>query len=357
MATLAYKPILYLVPAFDATEEFTFSFSYSYGSIQDNTILIKDNTTNADIYRNKVITRQLRQTIPANTLRNGRVYNVQIQVTDTNGDISQFSNPIVIYCYTTPTFKFANVEKEDIITSSFYKFNLSYSQNQGELLSQYTVMLYNSNRIEIMNTGNLYDVDNLSYTFYNLVNKELYYVRAIGTTVHNMVVDTGYIDFNVLYESSPVHTMLGLENLPSAGAIRISPNIRVINAISNPSPPNYINNQEVNLTSNGSYVKFNDGFSIADNFVIQGIGRNFKRNQNLLILDNNQYKIEIKYMIGKFEGQSGEKAYLALRAYNSITNYFQMSNYFNIPTSTQKVYFWIKRIDINYEIKAEILGG
>ena len=74
MATLSYKPVLYLVPAFDATKDFTFSFTYSYGSLQDNTILIKDNSNNSEIYRNKVITKQLRQIIPANTLSGKQDY-------------------------------------------------------------------------------------------------------------------------------------------------------------------------------------------------------------------------------------------------------------------------------------------
>ncbi|MGN1124578.1 MAG: hypothetical protein ACI4SM_00175 [Candidatus Gastranaerophilaceae bacterium] len=355
MATLTYKPVLYLVPAFDATKDFTFSFTYSYGSLQDNTILIKDNSNNNEIYRNKVITKQLRQVVPANTLSNGKVYTVQIQVTDANGDISAFSDPIIIYCFTEPEFSFTNISNEQTITSSYYKFNLSYTQIEDELLNQYTIILYNGNKTEIVNTGSLYNVDDLSYTFYNLINKDFYYIRAIGTTVHNMTIDTGYIYFNILYETPPVQTLLGLENLPSAGAVRISPNIRVVGATSNPTTPIYINESKVDLTSDGSYVKFEDGFSIINDFLIQAIGENMIENSTVMVLDNNINQIIVNFRTGKFEGQETIMAYFELKVYNSLTNYYLTSNYFPVPSSSNQVYFWIRRVGSRYEIKAEIL--
>ena len=357
MSTLTYKPVLFSVPAFDASKDFTFSFSYSYGTIQDNTILIKDNETGLDVYRNKVVSRQLRQTVPASTLQNGKIYSVRVQVTDINGDISQFSDPIVIYCFTTPVFNFTNVTEEQTLTSSYYQFDIGYSQTEGELLSQYTVILYNSNKVEINNSGSLYDTSDLGYTFYNLANKEFYYVRAIGVTVHNITIDTGYVYFNILYETPPVYTLLGLENLPSAGAIRVSPNIKVIGASCNPDPPIFIDNKEIDLTGEGSYVHFEDGFKISDNFLIQCIGRNFKNHSLIMKLSNNEYNIEVYYRTGNFEGQDGNKAYIELKSYNPITCYYQMSNYIDIPNETQYIYIWIKRTNNKYEIVIEILGG
>ena len=357
MATLSYKPVLYVVPAFDAQLEFTFTFSYVYGSLQDNTILIKDNQTGTEIYRNKITSRQLRHTLPANTLTNGKVYSVQIQVTDTNGDISQFSDPMIIYCFTTPTFTFANVSQEQTLTSSYYRFDINYSQLEGELLNQYTVILYNSNRIEINNSGSLYDTSDLGYTFYNLTNNEFYYIRATGVTVHNMTVDTGYIYFNISYLTPPVYTLLGLENLRSAGAIRISPNIKVIGATCNPDPPIYIDDKEIDLTGDGSYVDFEDGFQINDNFLIQSIGRDFTPQSTIMELSNGEHNIKINYRIGNFEGQNGNKAYIELKAYNVLTCYYQMSNYIDIPTPEQYIYMWIKRQNNRYELIIQLLGG
>lgn len=355
MATLTYKPVLYLVSAFDATKDFTFSFIYPYGSLQDNTILIKDSSNNNEIYRNKVITKQLRQIVPANTLNNGKVYTVQVQVTDSSGDTSAFSDPITIYCFTEPEFSFTNISNEQTLTSSYYKFNLSYVQIENELLNQYTIILYNSNKTEIMNTGSLYNTDDLSYTFYNFINKDFYYIRAIGTTVHNMIIDTGYIYFNIMYQTPPVQTLLGLENLPSAGAVRISPNIKVIGATSSPVQPTYINESKVDLTSDSSYVKFEDGFNIKDDFLIQAIGENMTKNSTVMILDNNINQIVINFKTGKFKGQETAMAYFELKAYNSLTNYYLTSNYFSIPSSDNQVYFWIRRVGSRYEIKAEIL--
>lgn len=357
MAVLTYKPVLFSTSAFDANKDFTFSFSYAYGTIQDNTILIKDNTSGLDVYRNKVASRQLRQTVPASTLQNGKIYSVQVQVTDINGDTSQFSDPIIIYCFTTPMFNFANVTEGQTLTSSYYQFDINYTQSEGELLNQYTVILYNSNQIEINNSGSLYDTSDLGYTFYNLTNKEFYYIRAVGTTVHNMTIDTGYISFNILYSTPPVYTLLGLENLPSAGAIRISPNIKVIGATSNPTPPIFIEDKEIDLTGDNTYVHFEDGFKISDNFLIQCIGRDFNNHSLIMKLTNNEYNIEIYYRTGNFDGQNGDKAYIELKSYNAISCYYQMSNYINIPEENEYIYFWIKRVNNRYEIIVQILGG
>ena len=92
-----------------------------------NTILIKNNATNQEVYRNTVVSRQLRHTVPAGTLRNGIVYNVSIQVIDGNNDSSPFSDPIVVYCYTTPTFGFTNLVEDQIVSSSFFALNVAAS--------------------------------------------------------------------------------------------------------------------------------------------------------------------------------------------------------------------------------------
>lgn len=355
MATTLYKPMLYLVPAFDAREDFIFTFSYLGGSIFKNTILIKNNETNQEVYRNTETTRQLRHTVPANTLTNGKIYNVSIQVIDGDNNVSQFSDPIVIYCFSNPNFTFTNLTENQIVSSSFFEAQLNYSQPEGEKLNQYTIFLYNSNKIEISNSGNLYDTDNLKYIVSNLVNGDYYYLRATGKTIHNMTVDTGYVFFNIRYINPPVYTLLGLENKPEVGAISISPHIIVITGTSNPDPPKYINGIEVDLTEKDSYVQFEGGFNITNDFVIQLIGRNFNDYSDILILDNKNYKIIISYRKGSFDGQDGEKAYFELKAYNAITNYVQMSNYLNIPNENENVYIWIKRKGALFEIKAEIL--
>lgn len=355
MATTLYKPMLYLVPAFDATADFTFTFSYLGGEIFRNTILIKNNATNQEVYRNTVVSRQLRHTVPAGTLRNGTVYNVSIQVIDGNNDSSPFSDPIVVYCYTTPTFGFTNLVEDQIVSSSFFEAQLNYSQPEGEILNQYTVFLYNSNRIEITNSGNLYDTENLRYIVNNLVNGDYYYLRATGRTLHNMDIDTGYVFFNVRYINPPVYSLLGLENQAEIGAISISPHLVVVTGTSNPDPPKFINNIEVDLRDEGSWVKFDSGFNIANDFTIQMIGRDFNDYSQILILDNKQYKITLEYRYGTFAGNDEEIAYFELKAYNPLTNYILLSNYIDKTTPNENIYIWMRRKNNVFELKAEVL--
>ena len=355
MATILYKPNLYLVPAFDAKKDFIFTFAYLGGSVFKNTILIKNNETNQEIYRHTETTRQLRQTVPSDTLTNGRVYNVSIQIIDGDNNVSQFSDPIVIYCFTTPTFNFVNLVENQIITASYFETQLNYNQIENERLNQYTFILYNSNKVELYNSGNLYNTSILKTLIPNLVNGNYYYLRAIGKTMHNMDVDTGYVFFNVRYINPPVYTLLGLENKADVGAISISPHLIVITGTSKPNPPKYINNIEVDLREKGSYVEFEKGFNISNDFTLQLIGRAFNDYSDIIILDNKSFKIVVSYRKGVFDGQNGEKAYFQVKAYNSLTNYVLLSNYINVPNINTNIYIWLRRKGAVYELKCEIL--
>lgn len=356
MAEILYKPILYQVSAFDASEEFTFFFSYIGSSLSKNTIVIRDNETNEEVYENTFVTMQLKNTVPANTLNNGKVYNVSIQVFDNDGNSSPFSDAIVVFCYTSPEFKITNISENQIISSSYYQVELSYEQIEGEKLNQYSLILYNANKIEIYNTGNIFNTSNLSLLISDLINGEFYYIRATGITIHGMIVDTGYTAFSVRYIKPPVYSLLGLENKPNVGAISITPNILTIEGTVNPDPPKFIDNKEIDLTEDDSYVKFDEAFNIENDFVIQLIGRSFKKFSEIIILENEKYKIEIKYMYGKFEGQEKEKYYFQLRAYNEATNYFLTSNYIDVLNNEEKIFLWIKKKNNIYELICEVLN-
>ena len=113
-------PVLYLLDAFDGNNQQQIRFRWSGAQSFGNICIIRDNVSNNIVYQATQATMQLIHTIPANTLTNGKLYNVRIASIDVNGTVSDYSNPILFYCYTTPTFELTNITGNQVIKNSSY---------------------------------------------------------------------------------------------------------------------------------------------------------------------------------------------------------------------------------------------
>ncbi len=321
-----------------------------------NRILVKNNTTGITVFDDTAVSFQLKHTIPANTLENNKIYNIVAYAIDTNDVSSSPSATVLFKCYTTPTWNFSNIVPDQIITNSSYGVELTYIQSEGELLKSYQVSLYNSTQSLLYQTGILYNTTSLSATLSGLNDNTQYYIRATGVTLNGMTLDTGYISVSVEYLSPVLFAITGLENVPNDGSIKITSNFILLVGTSNPNPATYIADTLVDLSTDGSYVKFDEGFNITDDFIIQIIGRDFTDYLTVLELSNGAYTVELQYMRGTFIGITGEKVYFILNAYNSVTNYTITSNLIDVPLSTDRIHIWIKRINNIYDLQIENLG-
>lgn len=350
-------PIIYQIPAFDATEDKIITFSFSGFQVVKNRILVKNNATGVTVFDDTVVSFQLNHTIPASTLTNGLVYNIVVYAINSSDVSSSPSATVLFKCYTAPTWSFSNLVEDQIITNSSYGVELIYTQTEGELLNQYQVSLYDSAQSLLYQTGVLYDTTALAATISGLNDNSQYYIRATGKTLNGMNLDTGYIHVSVEYISPALFSLVSLENIPRDGNIKITSNIILLVGTSNPSPATYIDDTLIDLSANGSYVKFDEGFMIPSDFTIQCIGRDFTDYSTILELSNGTYTVELQYMRGTFTGITGEKAYFILNAYNSVTNYTITSNLISVPLTTDRIHIWIKRINNIYDLIIENLGA
>ena len=136
-------PILYNVPAFDATKEQVFTFTVVGGSqVVANTLTIKDNATLTTVYSQTQETYRFEHTLPANTLTNGTYYQATLTTKDAQGNESSPSNPIQFYCYSEPTFVISNMPSGNVVTNSSFAFNATYHKEQGDILNAYVLNLY-----------------------------------------------------------------------------------------------------------------------------------------------------------------------------------------------------------------------
>ncbi len=222
------QPILKSTPAFDASLEHLFSFTYIGNQVFAHQFRVYDNTTNVIVYNKKVESFQTEHTIPANSLKNGVLYRAQVSVFDKNGVESSLSQSILFYCYSIPTFQITNLTENQIVRSSSYQVELFYSQPQGELLNSYQVFLYNQSHSQIWSSNLLYNTESMYVTLSDLTDSSQYYVRATGITINGMEIDTGYLPFSVLYVQPSLYAITGLKNLREQGMIKITSNIKII---------------------------------------------------------------------------------------------------------------------------------
>ena len=326
--TLPYKPVIYSAPTFDVTQGCTITFTYLGGIVQSNTVTFRNNTTNAVVYTLTTTSNQLKCVIPANAsgLSNGGVYNVTIQVRESATTVSQVSDPVIVYCFSTPTFAFDSVPAT--VSTSYLEVFLTYSQAQGEPLDRYNFTLYDINGQQKEFSGELYNTTTLSYVFYNLIDNESYSIKAVGVTQHNITVETT-ISFVVNYEEPSVYSLLGLENVPDAGAIKISPNVIIAEGTAYPSPPIFIDNSEIDLTAPNSHVDFDKGFIIDNDFVVQLIGTHFTPFTNVLLMKGKYAMLSLEYRTGSFASWSGEGdcGYFELKVNNYLFQYNWLQYY------------------------------
>ena len=300
------QPIINPIAAFDSTKEHEITFIVIGGAqVTGNRIVISDNQTGNVVYNNIVNTMKLAHTIPANTLSNGGYYNVVIYTIDNSANESAPSTPVPFYCYSQPTLTITNIPATETIGNGTYKFQGNYLQTENEQLNSYQFILYDSNKDILDRSDIIYYQSNnsLAYTFVGMDNDISYYVELKGQTVNSTEITSGLMYFTVRYTQPATFAIVDLINDCENGYIQISSNIVAIDGKSNPEPPIYIDDKEVDLRDKDSWVKWDKGFNINNDFTMRVWGRDFNDYEKIISLANkentpdNPNKIEMKWMI------------------------------------------------------------
>lgn len=301
------QPIINPISAFDSTRVHTISFVVIGGAqVIGNRLVISNNQTGEEIYNKIQSTMKLEHVIPANTLTNGGYYNAVVYTIDSANNESVASTPVPFYCYSQPSLTIDNIPATETIENGTYKFVGSYLQQENELLNSYQYTLYNSNKNILSQSALIYyDTDSsLSYTFVGMSNDTAYYVELSGETINGTKITSGLKYFTVRYIQPASFAICDLVNNCEDGYIQISSNIVAIDGKSNPDPPIYIDDKEVDLRDPDSWVEWNSGFRIQDDFTMRVWGRDFNDYQNIITLTNDinttstPNRIELKWMVG-----------------------------------------------------------
>lgn len=296
------QPILNSIAAFDATQEHIFSFiSIGGDQVLGSQLTIYDNETGAQVYQGNYTSFKFEHPLAAGTLTNGKYYNATISTINNASEFSEPSNPVAFYCYTAPVLTITNIPASGTIEQSNYTFQGNYVQAEGELLNGYQYTLYDSNKEQISQSAILYD-GLYQHTFSGMANDTSYYVELSGSTINNTPVSSGLLLFTIRYIQPASFAICDLVNNCQNGFIQISSNIVSIDGKSEPDPPKYIDNKEVDLTDNGSWVQWDEGFNIQNDFTMRIWGRSFRDNEPIVTMKNEldtdkvPNRIEMKFM-------------------------------------------------------------
>lgn len=296
------QPILNSIAAFDATQEHIFSFiSIGGDQVVGSQLTIYDNETGDQVYQGNYTSFKFEYPLAAGTLTNGKYYNATISTINNASEFSEPSNPVAFYCYTTPILTITNIPTSGTIEQSNYTFQGNYVQEEGELLNGYQYTLYNSNKEQISQSSILYD-GLYQYTFSGMANDTSYYVELSGSTINNTSVSSGLLLFTIRYIQPASFAICDLVNNCQNGFIQISSNIVSIDGKSEPDPPKYIDDKEVDLTDEESWVQWDEGFNIQNDFTMRIWGRSFGDNETIVTMKNEldtdsvPNRIEMKFM-------------------------------------------------------------
>lgn len=355
------RPTLIAVPSFDATQPYTFTFTAQSGSAQifANQLTIRTQSDNTVVYDKKQETFKYEHVVNANELTNGTYYNAVVSVFDADDNQSPTSIPIQFWCYSTPSLTFTNIPANNIITNASFNFTFTYNQAEGEAINSYVVNLYNAFQTQIATSGIVYVQTgtppyNGNYLFAGFEDNTVYYIEVVATTVNGAIISTGQTQFTVNYSQPDLFTLVQLTNNCEEGYITLQSNIALIEGTSNPDPPTYINDQEVDLTENGSWVEWNDGYSVSGDFLARLWFRSPNPYTQILQFSNAQGQtITMNYMLG-YENVNAPDLQSYIEVYvQSIDGmeYYIFSNYIDTLPDTSYYNVWLTRVNNIYQLQ------
>ncbi|MEG2381079.1 MAG: hypothetical protein RSB38_05230 [Oscillospiraceae bacterium] len=349
---------IYNISSFDATKDQSVAFGYRGNQCIKNKLTVFNNETGAVVYENTVTTFNLSHLLPKGTLANGVSYKCKITAYFLDGGIEQSSESSmsnVFMCLTTPSWAL-NINDGAIVGNSYCVLKPIYSQAQNEKVNEYHLAVYTISGSEFWVSDTLYDITK-EITVSGLSDNTSYYIRAYGTTVNGMVLDTRNkqtgIDtkINVDYISPTVYSLAYLENNKWQGNVRVTTNIASVEGrTGSGSAAKYINNTKVDLTHDS--VIFDKNFRCGDNFVLEKIDSHIITNKPFLNLKGTNFEAIVTFRSGVFD--LGEMFFAELKIKNSP--YVLYSNMIPITAPGSSIHLWLQRKNGLYLLKITDMG-
>lgn len=345
--------IIHAIEPFDVVIGSTIQFTWNGNQIFKVRCIIKENETGTLVYDQTVSSMKQQFEIPSNSgLVNGTNYVAYITVFDINDKESSLPDiGTPFYCFSSPKFQ-TSIKSDDIVRASTYPVTVTYEQEQNEILDSYEITLYSYSKRILQNSGTIYNVDNSSYVISGLENATQYYIRATGTTLHGMSLDTGFILFSVSYTQAQMFTPLELNNRGEIGAIELKSNL-VSTLAESDKNVSYVDGTKVDLRNNS--ITYDIGFEVAGDYTSVYLFNKPNLNKSVVKFTTENIVANIVYREGNYSDSNGEKAYFELQIDSNQKKYIIFSNYVNIPTGDQQFCLLVNRRGYLFDLKVIVI--
>ncbi len=260
------------IASFDATDGNTHIIRFSWNSLDATITRLKciiklrgelvyekiiTYTNSTGVFQFDLIPKEKDTTLPSpykKDLENGNTYNIWVLGSKTESfddEITEF-NQSYFDCISAPSVKFTNLDGS--VMNGEYVFKILYHQEEGRNISNLNIKFKsniqsNSDIIPVSVNDVSLDSDNnaiISYTVSNVVNSQLYYIRAYGSCVGGVSFDTGSQFFAPVEEGYHDYHFISAVNMAESGGIRISTNIVSANGLLYDENGNLVNTEELN---------------------------------------------------------------------------------------------------------------
>ena len=341
------KPTIMSIQPFDANKDYEITLSWMGSRANANRIIIYDNDTNNVVFDDMVSSFALKHTIPAHTLKNNKKYTIQAQTYDADNVPSALSNKVLFYTFATPDFYFEDLSENSLITNSSFTATIHYYSEDWEDISKYVFYLYDSSKKQLLESNEMTDDYDISYTYKGLDNNTVYYIRCMGVTVNGMELDTGYQEITIKYDNPNTYARLYATPIPSQGCIQVATNLIIIQ-YNGTEEFEYINGM-IDLRDKTLY--YDEGFLIEDDFTVIIRGINLWQNAEIFKMSNDNLGLTFSSHI-----YDDDKLRFKLTAPNGVSNYLLYSDE-QVFENHDMVTIAIRRKNNIYQLKVFIEPG
>lgn len=337
------KPQINVIKPFDAKNDFVVTMTYVGNYPKRNKIIVYDAITLNEIYQNttNVNKFEIENTIPAGILINGKKYAIQGSVIDENGNESALSDKIYFWCFETPSFYFKNINNEDKFNTASIFATLVYEQSDWEDIREFRFYLYDEVKSLLTESEAFFTTDELTYAYRGLEDDKFYYIRAIGSTINGIQMDTGYIKIFVNYENHGKYKLIQAECNERNSVVTYQTNFVVIHPSDMDTEYEYMNGW-INLLD--KTLVYDQDFVFNGDFTASIRCRDVYRNTTILKCSNENEG----FTLTTYVYDNGEMRF-KLTVPNGLCNYILYSEPL-IPDITDVIAVHIRRINNIYEL-------
>lgn len=341
------KPTIAKISPFDANMDYEITLLWMGSRAHANRIIIYDNDTNNVVFDDTVSSFSLKHTIPGCTLKNNKKYTIQAQIYDVENIPSALSNKVLFYTFVTPDFYFEDLSEHPVISNSSFTATIHYYSEDWEEISKYKFYLYDASRKQLLQSIEMTDDYDISYTYKGLDNNTIYYVRCTGVTVNGMELDTGYVEITVKYENPNTYARIYAAPLPSQGCIQVASNLIIIQ-YNGTDEFDYADSM-IDLRDKTLY--YDKGFLIENDFTVIIRGINLWQTADIFKMSNEIYGLTLSSRI-----YNNGKLRFRLMVPNGIGNYLLYSDE-QVFGNEDMVTIAIRRKNNTYQLKVFIELG